>query len=519
MAANRSDELSNEQKKALLEQTFGKETATTLLTKYGTYAYDIWMGLGQYASKNSYAPFMAQNKRSELTEKFVSGNIPVDMALDIINSAADRDPFAFSIYPKKSIVTREAMAASAAQYTPKPAEKTPPAPAHSLSEAEMTKLSNFLTRTVGSSDMAEALAVKFGDKAYAVALSAVMEPGTMTGELKFKPEGKFTSKNVINALVSKDINMDEMSSFLDGYAERKSARDAAAKAPKEEPAAAPEEPRRVVKIADIEPPKLDLGVVARPSPENITIKSLPFMQDGKHYDLYRLPENFVIKGDLDLSNRGLTELPDLSKVKVKGNLLLSGNELTSIDGVLPEVGGNIDLRNNKLTSLKGMPEVVKGNFSCEGNLLTTLEGGPREVKGAFDCRGNRLTTLEGGPEKVGKAYICSDNALTSLKGAPNKINGTFACDNNKLDSLEGAPQSVAGDFMADNTMSEELKRDLKNTVKISGSQHLIASNKPTQEDERFDRAFARRSANERDDVLKPFNIIDMMNDIHSYRGK
>lgn len=41
-------------------------------------------------------------------------------------------------------------------------------------------------------------------------------------------------------------------------------------------------------------------------------------QDGVCYDIYDLPENFVVKGDLVLRGMNLTALPDLSHVVVEG---------------------------------------------------------------------------------------------------------------------------------------------------------------------------------------------------------
>lgn len=395
------------------------------------------------------------------------------------------------------------------------------------------KLSDFLKRTVGNDDLAVDLTKKYGDKAYAVALSAVMEPGAMVTDLGIKVDGAFSSKNLLTTLSQESTQIDnaKLTTFLDGYSERKSQRDAEREAKEAAEREAREAAERAARrpvlpnepMPDISSIRLNVDTIA--IPENIEIKnpikSLPYVQDGKVYDLYNLPDGFVIKGDLDLSNRGLKELPDLSHVKVKGSLLLSGNELTSIDGVLPEVGKNIDLRHNKLTSLKGMPEKVKGHFSCEGNQLTTLEGAPKKVEGAFDCRNNRLTTLEGSPQKVGGAYICSDNMLTSLKGVPSEIKSNFDCHNNQLTSLADAPQSIAGDFMADDTLSANLARDMKNAVKIAGAKHFLSPTASSADDARIDQAFARRNKDEQSNqsTLQPFSIENMMADIHSYRGK
>ena len=104
------------------------------------------------------------------------------------------------------------------------------------------------------------------------------------------------------------------------------------------------------------------------------IDTRKFEQDGVTYDLYDLPKGFVIKGDVDLREWGLSELPDLSEV------------------------------------------TVKGIFSCAKNSLTSLKGAPKEVGKSFYCGDNKLTSLEGAPRKVGGDFYCSHNQLTSLYG-------------------------------------------------------------------------------------------------------
>jgi hypothetical protein len=151
---------------------------------------------------------------------------------------------------------------------------------------------------------------------------------------------------------------------------------------------------------------------------------IPIKQNGKTYNLYDLPDGFVIEGDVDLSKKGLTELPDLSKVTVKGNFNCSDNQLTSLTGAPREVGGD---------------------FWCYDNQLTTLQGAPQEVGGDFRCDNNKLTTLQGAPQKVGEGFYCRSNELTSLTGAPRVVGGDFDCDkNDNLFSLLGLPQ-MSGD--------------------------------------------------------------------------
>ena len=170
------------------------------------------------------------------------------------------------------------------------------------------------------------------------------------------------------------------------------------------------------------------------------IKYLPFEQDGKTYNLYDMPKGFVIKADLDLSDIGLTELPDLSEVVVKGDFYCSDNQLTSLEGSPQKVDGDFICSCNKLTSLEGAPQRVGGGFYCSINQLTSLEGAPKEVGGKFDCSYNQLTSLEGAPQTVGGDFNCYENRLTTLEGAPQSVGGYFRCYNNQLTSLVGLPQ-------------------------------------------------------------------------------
>lgn len=87
-----------------------------------------------------------------------------------------------------------------------------------------------------------------------------------------------------------------------------------------------------------------------------------------------------VEGDLNLSDRGITELPGKFG-KVTGHCLLSGN---------------------KLKSLKGCPEVVGGGFYCYNNKLVSLEGCPKEVGGDFSSGHN---TVEFTIEQV--AELCN----------------------------------------------------------------------------------------------------------------
>jgi hypothetical protein len=67
----------------------------------------------------------------------------------------------------------------------------------------------------------------------------------------------------------------------------------------------------------------------------------------------------VVLGDVYLSGRNLTALPDMSSVEVRGNFYCNGN---------------------KLKSLEGAPHTVKGTFECQDNNLSLLEGAPKKFR-------------------------------------------------------------------------------------------------------------------------------------------
>lgn len=133
----------------------------------------------------------------------------------------------------------------------------------------------------------------------------------------------------------------------------------------------------------------------------------------------------LVRGDIDLSRRGLSALPDLSSVIVTGHFNCAGNHLKTLEGA---------------------PSSVGGLFDCSDNNLHTLKGAPADC-GAMNCRGNRLPDLRHAPAMVGGDFICADNLLSSLTGAPLYVGGTLDCRHNDLASLKGAPNAVGRDIL------------------------------------------------------------------------
>jgi len=151
--------------------------------------------------------------------------------------------------------------------------------------------------------------------------------------------------------------------------------------------------------------------------------------------------SLLVPGDLNISNRSLTKLPNLSSVKVGGHFYCHKNKLTSLKGAPHSVGGGFYCFDNQLTSLEYAPHSVGGSFYCFDNQLTSLQHAPRSVAGSFSCSKNQLISLEHAPHSVGDYFSCNDNQLTSLEHAPQKFKILFS-DSGVFASCEEIPEKL-----------------------------------------------------------------------------
>jgi len=104
---------------------------------------------------------------------------------------------------------------------------------------------------------------------------------------------------------------------------------------------------------------------------------------------------------------------------------------------VPSFEGNINLSDKGITELpKDLPKKITGSFYCYDNNLTSLEGAPTSVGVNFYCDKNNLTSLKGSPRSVGKDFYCNDNDLTSLEGAPTSVSRSFYYHSNNISKKE-----------------------------------------------------------------------------------
>lgn len=214
---------------------------------------------------------------------------------------------------------------------------------------------------------------------------------------------------------------------------------------------------------------------------------------------YSINEDYSIdvKGNVDISKRGIEELPEFIKfgiiygnfysyknnlISLRGfpnevtySLICFSNKLTSLE-FAPKKVGHLNCSYNKLTSLEFLPEITSGGIDCSYNRLTSIEGCPSVLKRGFDCSHNRLTSLKGGPKRIKTGfYDCSHNRLTSLRYAPSKVEEHFSCKKNKIKSLRGLKATIDGHFDCRNNEITDL-----NNVSLTVGRNFECYNNPTK---------------------------------------
>lgn len=124
-------------------------------------------------------------------------------------------------------------------------------------------------------------------------------------------------------------------------------------------------------------------------------------------------KNSFICEELELT--GLVNCPQI----VGKNFNCSRNNLTSLENGPKEVGEYYDCSFNKLVSLKGSPKIIPYIFNCNFNELTNLKDGPQKVYD-FYISGNKLTSLDGIPKEIEHNLIIDRNPIAKKLGKTNE---------------------------------------------------------------------------------------------------
>ena len=161
--------------------------------------------------------------------------------------------------------------------------------------------------------------------------------------------------------------------------------------------------------------------------------------------------------NLDIKNRGITNLTGIEDFSALKNLDCSGNLLINID-VRPlsnlqilwcfenqiinlNVDQNISLtalrcENNKLTSLNLSKNINLIDLACEQNKITTIDVSNSVSLNRFQCGNNLLNTLDVSTNANLSYLSCEQNQLTSLNLLSNNQLSLLNCFNNQITELD-----------------------------------------------------------------------------------
>ncbi|MBO5705045.1 MAG: hypothetical protein J6R99_03445 [Alphaproteobacteria bacterium] len=133
------------------------------------------------------------------------------------------------------------------------------------------------------------------------------------------------------------------------------------------------------------------------------------------YDINNLPRNLTVKGDIDLSGRDLTQLPDMSGLRIVGDFIVS---------------------NNKLKNLDGSPHCVDGDYMCDFNELESIDNVSDIIRGTFNCSNNKLRKVSVVFKHIGGDFIASNNLIADLDGVPYSVGGTVDLSANAFQNAD-----------------------------------------------------------------------------------
>ena len=145
--------------------------------------------------------------------------------------------------------------------------------------------------------------------------------------------------------------------------------------------------------------------------------------------------------DLSHTNESYKRLPVKFGYIQGGMSLCYLPNLTTLEGC-PNSCEDFRLNTTILKSLVGGPKFVHGKYVISGTQITSLEGSPETVGAGFDIENCvLLTSLEGSPRQVGSIDI-SKTSIKDLKGGPEIVENVFRASIVSLTSLEGLPRRM-----------------------------------------------------------------------------
>ena len=151
------------------------------------------------------------------------------------------------------------------------------------------------------------------------------------------------------------------------------------------------------------------------------------------------PENLAAMAavtELDLSNKGLTDLGGIEYFTGLTDLNLRDNSLTALDVTKNVNLTTLDLWGNKLTELDVTKNVNLTNLNLRNNALTALDVTKNTALTDLDCTGNQLTAIDVSNNTELVNLNLQNNRLTALDVSKNTKLQFLNCNNSSIGTLD-----------------------------------------------------------------------------------
>ena len=151
------------------------------------------------------------------------------------------------------------------------------------------------------------------------------------------------------------------------------------------------------------------------------------------------PENLAAMAavtELDLSNKGLTDLGGIEYFTGLTNLNLQDNALTALDVSKNVNLTSLNLQGNALTALDVTKNVNLTNLNLRNNALTALDVTKNTALTDLDCTGNQLTAIDVSNNTELVNLNLQNNRLTALDVSKNTKLQFLNCNNSSIGTLD-----------------------------------------------------------------------------------
>jgi Leucine-rich repeat (LRR) protein len=151
--------------------------------------------------------------------------------------------------------------------------------------------------------------------------------------------------------------------------------------------------------------------------------------------------------ELNLYDKQLTCLPDLSKFKQLTKLDCGYNQITELNN-LPNSITILYCSNNQITELNNLANSIT-TLDCYNNQITELNNLANSIT-TLHCYNNQITELNNLPNSI--TYLdCNSNQITELNNLPNSIT-TLNCSYNQITELNNLPNSITELYCLNNQL-------------------------------------------------------------------